>query len=50
MFDDAREAAKELDAEFAEKGAIRGPLHGVPFSIKVRYDAPSVSSQSLTSL
>ncbi|KAF8920609.1 amidase signature domain-containing protein [Mucidula mucida] len=35
LFDEARLQAKELDAEFAATNKIRGPLHGIPFSLKV---------------
>ena len=34
LFEDARKQAKELDAEFASTGQLRGPLHGVPVSFK----------------
>ena len=30
FFDRARKQAKELDAEFAATGKLKGPLHGVP--------------------
>jgi len=35
---DALEVAAELDAYFAETGKLKGPLHGVVFSIKDAYD------------
>ncbi len=35
MFDEARLRAKELDVDFASTGKIRGPFHGIPFSLKV---------------
>lgn len=34
LFDDALEQAKALDEEFETTGRVRGPLHGVPFSVK----------------
>ena len=37
-FDAAREAAKAADAALA-KGEARGPLHGVPMTIKEQYHA-----------
>ncbi|KAH9851937.1 amidase signature enzyme [Lenzites betulinus] len=38
FFADARAQAKALDAEFAQTGKVRGPLHGVPVSFKDTYD------------
>ncbi|EMD38846.1 hypothetical protein CERSUDRAFT_104159 [Gelatoporia subvermispora B] len=38
MFEDARETALELDAEFAATKKLRGPLHGVPISFKDIFD------------
>ncbi len=40
MFKDARVQAKDLDAEFAATKKLRGPLHGVPFSVKVCTRSP----------
>ena len=34
FFDEAREDARRLDADFAETGCLKGPLHGVPISLK----------------
>jgi hypothetical protein len=34
MFEPARQHARALDAEFAERGQLRGPLHGVPMTVK----------------
>jgi len=34
FFEQAREDARRLDAEFAETGRLKGPLHGVPISLK----------------
>jgi amidase len=34
MFTQALERAAELDREFATTGQLRGPLHGVPISLK----------------
>ncbi|KAJ3572368.1 hypothetical protein NP233_g3128 [Leucocoprinus birnbaumii] len=38
MFESAREQAKALDAEFAKTGELKGPLHGVPMSIKEQFE------------
>jgi hypothetical protein len=34
FFNEAREDARKLDADFAETGRLKGPLHGVPISLK----------------
>ena len=34
FFEEAIEEARRLDAEFAESGHLKGPLHGVPISLK----------------
>jgi len=34
FFEEAREEARKLDAEFAKTGELKGPLHGVPISVK----------------
>ena len=34
FFEEAREEARKLDAEFAKTGELQGPLHGVPISAK----------------
>ncbi len=41
LTDDARERARQADAELAA-GIIRGPLHGVPFTIKDSLDTAGV--------
>ena len=41
LTDDARERASEADTERA-KGIVRGPLHGVPFTIKDSLDTAGV--------
>ncbi|KAJ7347086.1 amidase [Mycena albidolilacea] len=38
LFEDARARAKQLDAEFKVAGRLKGPLHGVPISVKDQYD------------
>jgi Amidase len=34
FFEEAKQEALRLDAEFAETGRLKGPLHGVPISVK----------------
>jgi amidase len=34
LFEDAMRRAKELDEELERTGEVRGPLHGVPVSLK----------------
>jgi Asp-tRNA(Asn)/Glu-tRNA(Gln) amidotransferase A subunit family amidase len=34
LFEEAREEARKLDAEFAETGKLKGQLHGVPITLK----------------
>ncbi|SPO29188.1 related to AMD2 - acetamidase [Ustilago trichophora] len=36
-FDDARKWAAELDAELKSTGNVRGPLHGLPISVKDQF-------------
>ncbi|GAK67246.1 general amidase [Moesziomyces antarcticus] len=36
-FEDAREWAAELDAELKSTGKVRGPLHGLPMSVKDQF-------------
>jgi amidase len=38
VFDDALKQAKELDAEFQTTKKIRGPLHGIPFTVKDQFN------------
>ncbi|KAJ7739063.1 amidase [Mycena maculata] len=44
LFGYARKRAKELDAEFEKTGQLRGPLHGVPISVKGSVTHPFVQS------
>lgn len=44
LFAQARRRAAELDKEFADTGALRGPLHGVPVSIKDQYEIEGVDA------
>jgi len=34
FFEEAKEDARKLDAEFAQTGRVKGLLHGVPISVK----------------
>ena len=34
FFEEAREEARKLDAEFAKTGELKGLLHGVPICVK----------------
>jgi Asp-tRNA(Asn)/Glu-tRNA(Gln) amidotransferase A subunit family amidase len=43
FFEDAKEAARKLDAEFAETGRLKGLLHGVPISVKDQCASVSLS-------
>ncbi|KAJ7881391.1 amidase signature domain-containing protein [Mycena leptocephala] len=38
LFDHARERAKELDIGFKKTNRLKGPLHGVPISVKDQYN------------
>ncbi|KAI0278662.1 amidase signature domain-containing protein, partial [Russula brevipes] len=44
FFEQAREDARQLDAEFAETGRLKGPLHGVPISLKDQFDVKGFDS------
>jgi Asp-tRNA(Asn)/Glu-tRNA(Gln) amidotransferase A subunit family amidase len=48
LFEQALKQAKELDDEFASTKKLRGPFHGVPFSVKVSGD--SVTEISFTKI
>ena len=34
FFEEAKQDARKLDEEFAATGRLKGPLHGVPISVK----------------
>ena len=40
LFEEAREEARKLDAEFAETGKLKGLLHGVPITLKDMSTSP----------
>ncbi|CAK5279392.1 unnamed protein product [Mycena citricolor] len=44
LFQQAQQQARELDAEFAATKQLRGPLHGVPISIKDLFDIAGFDS------
>ncbi|KAJ7445802.1 amidase [Mycena galericulata] len=44
LFVEALQQAKDLDIEFASTKELRGPLHGVPISIKDQYDVAGFDS------
>ena len=37
MFDAALDTAKELDEFYSDKGVVKGPLHGLPISLKDQF-------------
>ncbi|KAJ7470386.1 amidase [Mycena latifolia] len=44
LFAEALEQAKDLDAEFLASKSLRGPLHGVPISVKDQYDIAGIDA------
>jgi amidase len=38
MFEDAMKEARELDAEFQRSGRLKGPLHGIPVTLKDQFN------------
>lgn len=44
LFEEAREEARKLDAEFAETGKLKGQLHGVPITLKDMIDVKGFDS------
>ncbi|KAJ6186376.1 hypothetical protein N7519_007677 [Penicillium mononematosum] len=44
LFEDALEQAKQLDAEFAETGKLKGPLHGIPITLKDQFNVKGVDT------
>ncbi|OQD86181.1 hypothetical protein PENANT_c008G11305 [Penicillium antarcticum] len=44
IFEDAIEQAKALDAEFKETGNLRGPLHGIPVTLKDQFNVKGVDT------
>lgn len=44
VFDDALVQARELDRVLKETGQVRGPLHGVPVTVKDQFNVKGVDS------
>jgi amidase len=43
-FDEALDQARELDAYQAEHGKLKGPLHGIPVSLKDQFNIQGLDS------
>lgn len=44
LFDDAIEQARELDREFQSTKKIKGPLHGIPITVKDQFNVKGYDS------
>ncbi|KAJ9301431.1 hypothetical protein DTO271G3_1566 [Paecilomyces variotii] len=44
LFEDALKDARALDAKFKETGKLKGPLHGVPITLKDQFDVKGYDS------
>ncbi|KAJ5470894.1 hypothetical protein N7530_008251 [Penicillium desertorum] len=44
LFEDALEQAKQLDADFAKTGKLKGPLHGIPITLKDQFNVKGVDT------
>lgn len=44
LFEDAIEQAKQLDTDFAETGKLKGPLHGIPITLKDQFNVKGVDT------
>ncbi|KAJ9487145.1 hypothetical protein VN97_g6178 [Penicillium thymicola] len=44
LFEDAIEQAKQLDIDFAETGKLKGPLHGIPITLKDQFNVKGVDT------
>lgn len=44
VFEDALRQAKQLDAEFQTTQKIKGPLHGIPITLKDQFNVQGVDS------
>ncbi|PYH98901.1 amino acid/polyamine transporter [Aspergillus ellipticus CBS 707.79] len=44
VFEDALEQARALDHDFKQTGQVKGPLHGIPVTVKDQFDLKGVDS------
>ncbi|PGG97857.1 hypothetical protein GX51_07099 [Blastomyces parvus] len=44
VFEEALEQARELDKSFKETGKLKGPLHGIPVTLKDQFDLKGLDS------
>ncbi|KAJ5882216.1 uncharacterized protein N7529_000888 [Penicillium soppii] len=44
FFETALEQARKLDAEFKESGELKGPLHGIPITLKDQFNVKGVDT------
>ncbi|EEA28370.1 hypothetical protein TMatcc_003297 [Talaromyces marneffei ATCC 18224] len=44
VFEEALQQARELDARFRETGQLKGPLHGIPITLKDQFNIKGVDS------
>lgn len=44
VFEDALQQAKKLDIEFQATHKIKGPLHGIPFTVKDQFNIKDVDT------
>jgi Asp-tRNA(Asn)/Glu-tRNA(Gln) amidotransferase A subunit family amidase len=44
VFEDALQQAKKLDLEFQTTHQIKGPLHGIPFTVKDQFNIKGVDT------
>lgn len=44
VFEDALEQARHLDAAFKETGQLKGPLHGIPITLKDQFNVKGVDT------
>ncbi|KAJ5362307.1 hypothetical protein N7541_003151 [Penicillium brevicompactum] len=44
LFEDALEQARQLDVEFKETGRLKGPMHGIPITLKDQFNVKGVDT------
>lgn len=44
VFEEALQQVRELDARFRETGQLKGPLHGIPITLKDQFNIKGVDS------